>query len=99
MQVTELQVQRSLQALTGPGSHEDPGVDADAPSARPRADGPDDPGTSTCPEGLVEHLSGTPAIRDDRLAAARRRLESGEQPSDEDVAQRMVGRLVCDRLR
>ena len=100
MQVTELQVQRSLQALTGPGvprwtlrSTPTP------PSARPSADGPDDPGTSTCPEGLVEQLSGSPAIRDDRLAEARRRLESGEQPSDEDVAQRMVGRLVCDRLR
>ena len=41
----------------------------------------------------------SPAIRDDRMAEARQRLEAGEQPSAEDLAQRMVGRLVCDRLR
>jgi len=98
MQVTELQVQRSLQALTGSECHEGVGGDAAAPSARASGDG-DDAGTSSCPEGLVEQLAGSPAIRDDRMAEVRRRLESGEQPSAEDVAQRMVGRLVCDRLR
>jgi hypothetical protein len=38
-------------------------------------------------------------MRDERLARARRRLATGEQPTAEALAQRMVGRLVCDRLR
>jgi hypothetical protein len=84
MQVTELQVQRSLQALSGTAVDE-PAAPEDDPVA--------------CPAGLVERLMGSPAIRDDRLAEARQRLEAGEQPSAEDLAQRMVGRLVCDRLR
>jgi hypothetical protein len=51
------------------------------------------------PDGLVELLAGASLIRDDRLAEARQRLESGDQPTADALAQRMVGRLVCDRLR
>jgi hypothetical protein len=83
MQVTELQVQRSLQALAVPG--------------RAPASSPHDP--SGLPVGLVELLSGTPAIRDDRVEEARHHLETDAPPTAEALAQRMVGRLVCDRLR
>ncbi len=83
MQVTELQVQRSLQALTHDGPM----------AATPEA------GPAVVPEGLVEQLSSAPAMRGDRLASARKRLETGDQPTAEALAQRMVGRLVCDRLR
>ena len=83
MQVTELQVQRSLQAL-----NESP------PAATTSSRAADE-----VPEGLVERLAGAPAVRDDRLAEARERLETGEQPTADDLAGRMVGRLVCDRLR
>jgi hypothetical protein len=95
MQVTELQVQRSLQALSQPDATQaepETGLAEGSPRGAGRQPG-------DCPEGLVEALSGSPAIRDDRLAEARRRLETGEQPSAEDLAQRLVGRLVCDRLR
>ncbi len=85
MQVTELQVQRSLQALTDHASD-----DAD-----PLAE----PGSGGVPEGLVERLAEAPAVRDDRLAEARERLETGDRPTADDLAGRMVGRLVCDRLR
>ena len=85
MQVTELQVQRSLQALN------EPLADGSPSPARAAAD--------DVPEGLVERLAGAPAVRDDRLAEACERLETGEQPSADDLAGRMVGRLVCDRLR
>jgi hypothetical protein len=51
------------------------------------------------PVGLVERLSGTPAIRDDRVEEARQHLETDSPPTAEALAQRMVGRLVCDRLR
>ena len=87
MQPTELQVQRSLQALRQAGEPD---------TTRP-ADT-----TGACddlPAGLVEKLRDSSTVRDDRLAEARERLERGDQPSAEDLAQRMVGRLVCDRLR
>lgn len=85
MQVTELQVQRSLQALTDHAS------DDTGPTA--------EPSSGHVPDGLVERLAGAPAVRDDRLAEACERLETGEGPSADDLAGRMVGRLVCDRLR
>jgi predicted amidophosphoribosyltransferase len=84
MQVTELQVQRSLQALS-----ESPA----APTTTSKA------AADEVPAGLVEQLAGAPSVRDDRLAEARERLETGEQPTADDLAGRMVGRLVCDRLR
>jgi hypothetical protein len=95
MQPTESQVQRSLAALR-------------AATACP--DGPDDrreraTGTREVdhapevPDEVLERLRAEPAVRPDRLAAARRRLAVGDVPSDEALAERMVGRLVCDRLR
>jgi hypothetical protein len=96
MQVTELQVQRSLLALTADGHPRTPigPADTDAPHelVTPTS-------VWTVPDGLVERLAGAPAMRGDRLAEARLRLETGDQPSAEALAQRMVGRLVCDRLR
>jgi hypothetical protein len=106
MQVTELQVQRSLEALTTPGSPLEPG-DPHAPDGEASAPPDADLATDVAPEqladelpaGLVEQLLGSSAVRPERLAEARQRLETGDQPTAEDVAQRLVGRLVCDRLR
>ena len=84
MQVTELQVQQSLRALTEQPTSGD---------RQPK------PAVGELPAGLVERLAGASAVRDDRLAEARERLETGEQPTADDLAGRMVGRLVCDRLR
>lgn len=85
MQLTEVQIERSLAALRG-----DP---VPAPSATERDDGP------AVPDGLADALAGSPDVRPDRLAEARRRLARGEGPSDADLADRMIGRIVCDRLR
>ena len=49
--------------------------------------------------GLLDRLLEAPPVRLDRLAEARSRLANGAQPSDDDLARRLVGRLVCDRLR
>jgi hypothetical protein len=90
MQPTDIQVQRSLAALREPAFLGDPdgfGV----------AEG--DVLTEQLPRGLVERLESTPAVRADRLAEARLRLQAGEVPTADDLANRMVGRLVCDRLR
>jgi hypothetical protein len=100
MQVTELQVQRSLQALTNE-------VPVDPPAVRPSGEAHERPieaahqghSPDELPDGLVEQLTHASPIRDGRIDAVRRRLEAGERPSAEALAQRMVGRLVCDRLR
>jgi hypothetical protein len=84
MQVTEIQVQRSLAALQAAEGEGD------------RADGDDEP---ELPEGLLDLLTDVPPIRLERMADAKMRLASGQHPSDDDLAGRLVGRLVCDRLR
>ena len=86
MQVTESQVQCSLAALE---ADEIDGTPAEAHDAHDQV----------LPVGLVQQLTESSPIRNDRLEEVRRRMETGEQPSAEDLAQRMVGRLVCDRLR
>lgn len=85
MQPTEIQVQRSLHALQ----------ESSAPF------GHDDPflDLSELPIGLVDRLVDIPTVRVERVIDARMRMVAGEHPSDDDLAGRMVGRLVCDRLR
>lgn len=51
------------------------------------------------PDGLLEDLENTPEVRSDRLQAVRDRLEHGDELSNDELASRIVGRLVCDRLR
>lgn len=83
MQPTEIQVQRSLQALEA-GGQSDPVEPYDGEAV---------------PDGLVEFLADSSGMRLERMADARMRLASGTQPTADDLAERMVGRLVCDRLR
>lgn len=90
MQPTSTQVERSLAALR----EESPGD----PFARDVI-AEDELYTDQLPTGLVERIESAPAVRVDRLAQARLRLETGEAPTADDLANRMVGRLVCDRLR
>jgi len=92
MQPTETQVQRSLEALREtPGSGDDhPGADSASVGRRL---------VEEVPRAVLERLRDEPAVRPERLAEARQRLAAGDVPSDEALARRMVGRLVCDRLR
>jgi hypothetical protein len=83
VQPTDLQVEKSLRAL-----EEGPPTD--------RAHGL---GPVSAPAGIVELLAVAPAIRLDRMVDARMLLAAGMGPTDDDLASRMVGRLVCDRLR
>lgn len=88
MQPTQIQVERSLEALRG-GTIQ---VSATrGPDTERRLD--------DVPTAVFEILDEAPSIRVDRLERARQRLEAGDQPTADDLAQRMVGRLVCDRLR
>lgn len=93
MQPTELQVQRSLEALRTANAA---GADGDGGPAE--VEGPAEVMIDV-PTEVLRHLESQPAVRPDRLAEARERLAAGDQPTAEALAQRMVGRLVCDRLR
>lgn len=90
MQPTDNQVQRSLAALRELDSRRDP-------AGLLVAEG--ELTTDQLPSGLVERIENTPSVRADRLEEARLRLATGEVPTADDLANRMVGRLVCDRLR
>lgn len=84
MQPTDTQVACSLAALRISSEVDAAGVD------QPRGG---------IPSGLLDDLLAKPSIRPERLAEAKARFVAGDHPSDQDLASRMVGRLVCDRLR
>lgn len=97
MQPTEQQVQRSLAALLLSGASGGAVVGCGE-------DQRDGLRTELCrlddvPTEAFARMQAVPALRPDRLEEARRRLECGETPTAEDLAERMIGRLVCDRLR
>ena len=87
MQPTNTQVERSLAAL------EAPGIDPDLRGAESELR------IGDLPDGLVQRIADSPGVRPDRLAEARERMAAGDQPDADELADRMVGRLVCDRLR
>jgi hypothetical protein len=90
MQPTEMQVERTLAALRDEPTHERHG-------GIPRSTL--DLMLTELPDGLLESLEAKPAPRDDRVQEVRDRIEHGDEPSDDELANRIVGRLVCDRLR
>lgn len=89
MQPTDVQVQRTLAALQdAPHDEPHPAI------TREQIDGM----LGDLPAGLLLGLETGPAVRTDRLEEARGRLETGVVPTDAELASRIVGRLVCDRL-
>ena len=93
MQPTDVQVERTLAALQDAptearATRTGGGIDRDA------LDGVLD----GLPDGLLDGLSAGPSLRPDRLEEARDRLATGVAPTDDELANRIVGRLVCDRL-
>jgi hypothetical protein len=85
MQPTDQQVQRSLDALR---RGDDPAIGREL-----------DRRLAEVPTEVFRRLRREPSLRPERLERALRRLACGEAPSAQDLADRMVGRLVCDRLR
>lgn len=93
MQPTDVQVERTLAALQ----------DAPIQARSGRAGGGIDRAAlgdvlGELPDGLLDGLETGPSLRPDRLAEARGRLATGVAPTDDELANRIVGRLVCDRL-
>lgn len=110
MQPTDVQVERSLDYLrTTAQTRRDELAAAlaeargeDAAPAVPHPPVPvdgHDLAVADLPPGLIERIEQSPNVRDDRLAEARSRFDAGDQPDADTLAARMVGRLVCDRLR
>jgi hypothetical protein len=103
MQPTKRQVEKSLAAL----HHEPPAPtassvlstsDGDEHVRRPYHDARTDL-LDQLPPGVRESLEDAPQLRTDRLALARERLEQGHRCTADELADYIVGRLVCDRLR
>lgn len=86
MQPSALQVERCLRVLRAPAGVEPPS------GSRVVI-------VEEVPTEALRRLAGTPLLRRERLEQARRRLFAADRPSAEDIADRLVGRLVCDRLR
>jgi len=93
MQPTDVQVERTLAALQD-APQADKGGRAAATIDRDLLDDVLD----QLPEGLLDGLGAGPSLRPDRLEEARGRLADGVAPTDDELANRIVGRLVCDRL-
>jgi hypothetical protein len=85
MQVTNTQVIKTLAALG-----------RDEPGSSPS---PDDPRPEPPADELMSRVNDLPAVRRDRAEMARERLRGDQMPSAELLAEKLVGRLVCDRLR
>jgi hypothetical protein len=86
MQVTNFQVERSIAALRA-------AVDAAA------AIQVDDRTPVVVSDELLGLLAELPTLREDRTRAGRSRLADGTLPSADELAEKLVGRLICDRLR
>ncbi|HEY8525487.1 MAG TPA: hypothetical protein VIL48_11015 [Acidimicrobiales bacterium] len=50
-------------------------------------------------ERAVRSVEAQPRLRRERVVDARRRLDAGDHPSADEVADMIVRRAVCDRLR
>ncbi len=85
MKLSESQIRTSLRALR------------DEPSVEPTVPVPLSIELLTAE--VLEHQAELPRVRVERVAAVRARMEAGRSPSSDDLARKMVGRLVCDRLR
>ena len=84
MQVTKTQVARSIEALKRQN-----GKVATGSRCEPEA----------MPDELVEVLAALPTIRRERTDDVRTRLADGTLPSADELAEKLIGRLICDRLR
>ncbi len=94
MQPTNAQVERSLDYLRTTAEVRQ----QDLTEALDVAQG-DELTMADLPAGLLERIEQAPDVRNERIAEAQARFAAGEQPDADTLAARMVGRLVCDRLR
>jgi hypothetical protein len=96
MQPTRTQVEQSLAALAEGTGHPD-----QASGVRSAATDPARVAVAieSLPDGLLAELEQTIDIRPDRLDRAREHLAHLDELSASELADRIVGRLVCDRLR
>lgn len=88
MRVSDDQVERSLAALRE-ADVAAAGVPGGAVGEAPRG----------LPNDLLDALLAVPRVRAEAVARVRSKLSSGPAPTADDVARKLVGRLVCDRLR
>jgi hypothetical protein len=97
MQPTRIQVEQSLAALANGAGHPDHaagGIRSAAAAHEQMV-----VAIESLPDGLLAELEQTIDIRPDRLDRAREHLAHLDELTATELADRIVGRLVCDRLR
>lgn len=96
MYLTERQIQRSMQALIEEAGHHDT-------YRLPPVGSPDGDLVAVLrdeiPVEVFTRVGEIPYVRPDRLAQARLRLQCGQEVTADELAARIVGRCICDRLR
>ena len=85
MQVTNTQVDKTLESLSRNG-----------PTA-PVVEGP--LRLDALLDEAITRVNDLPTVRRERAEMARDRLRAEQLPSAEALADKLIGRLVCDRLR
>ena len=99
MRVSDDQVIRSLAALeaetAGAGEEHVPKDEHDHDHRGHEHDHEDE----VVQPAVAAALRGAPKVRASEVARVRARLEDGQSPTADDVATKLIGRLVCDRLR
>ncbi|HUW01339.1 MAG TPA: hypothetical protein VMW08_03190 [Acidimicrobiales bacterium] len=85
MQVTNTQVDKTLESLSRSG-----------PTA-PAVEGP--LRLDALLDEAITRVNDLPTVRRERAEMARDRLRAEQLPSAEALADKLIGRLVCDRLR
>ena len=53
----------------------------------------------TVPSDALDRVSKLPEIRQERVDRALARLAAGRGPTNQELADQVIGRMVCDRLR
>lgn len=99
MRPTENQVMISLAELRGSGQGVSGADDDFEPQHRHQSHHSHFQHEPDLSAEMISAVREAPEIRLDLLEEARNRLDRGEQPSADALAERMVGRLICDRLR
>ena len=89
-------MRRSLASLRSAFEAEQDAGQPDAGQPADTGGGADERGV--VPVDVLDRLLATPLVRPDAVARGRTRLASGELSAD-DLAGKVIGRLVCDRLR
>jgi len=100
VKISRTQIDQVLQALAAGQSTAASGQRRLRPVGRPGGDEVELSRASEKMRQMCEMISGLPDVRAERVAEVMAAMEKGDySPSSIEVAEKMLGRLIADRLR